>query len=545
MKRKIFILLVMLLLIIPFANAKAISWGMLTNIDSPWTATNTLEYSCYFLFNGEGQDGNYSYTPTYTPHIHTSNRGGGRNKNTGEYDTRCKKSDFSNMYPLTAEGDCKLLPSQYNSATKDSNTNQHYSGGGNNISYDKWSSSGTSIADCIAATIISNSDISNTMVEQNIFIEAKKNSDFLSSDQMSQMKELDSSFNDDTEFCFVRGHEGNEYATYFGHVYADLSFEGDMLHSSKTKDSNKREIVVIPSSMPDDASFGITVFPDVTETMDIVDLKSKNGQMQDNDSVIVTLNGKLVTDKTLCSKDVIDAYIQNDDKAIAELPADIVITIEDATFERFLKLGYSKKDAIEVCKDKSAPALSSPVCYKYTFPSTFGHPMYNTTVWTAAQMACGFEATDWGYSTCKDGQLSNLYNQCVSVTKKDKVTEYCENMTHSGYNGTADFFITGADAKDSDMTCSNLKVVHIIYRAAILIAPILTIVFVTFDLVSSVVSGDPKKISKFRAKLIRRIIALALLIIMPILVNVLVRTMSKNNFIRDNSMIKCIVIGED
>lgn len=551
MKNKILKILVMLLLIIPFTNAKAISWGMIKNIDSSWKSSSGYSYSCYFLRNGDGQDYNYSLTPTYTYHTHVASDG--KEHSTGNYDSRCNGGGFENgqtgLYPLTGKTDCKLLPDQFRRAKEDdtNNVNGVFNGGGVNISYDKWSTSGTTIAECIAGVIIGNSDLSQrkTPIEQNIMIEAKKNSDFLSSEQIDQMKQLDSSFNDDTEFCFVRGHSGDEYATYFGHVYADLSFDGDMLHSSKTKDSDKRELVVIPSSMPDDDSFGITVFPDVTKTMDIVDLKSKKGEMQDNDSVIVTLKGKLVTDKTLCSKEVIDAYIQNDDEAIGELPEDIITTIEDPSFERFLKLGYSKKKAIEACKDPNLGTFSKPKCYKYTFPSTFSHPMYNTTVWTKTALGCGFVETDWNLSTCENGNLASLYNDCVTVTKKDKTTTYCENMTHSGYNGTADFYVTGDDVKDFDFQCHQYKAAHVIYRGFILAAPILTIVFITFDLVSSLMSGDPKKISKFREKLIRRIIALVILIVTPIIVYVLVNTLSKNEYIRSTSIVKCIVVGED
>ena len=72
----------------------------------------------------------------------------------------------------------------------------------------------------------------------------------------------------------------------------------------------------------------------------------------------------------------------------------------------------------------------------------------------------------------------------------------------------------------------------------------MTILFVSFDLVSSLISGDAQKVKKFRDKLFRRIIALVLLIVIPIIINVLVNTLSKNNFIKDKSVIKCVVLGK-
>ena len=217
--------------------------------------------------------------------------------------------------------------------------------------------------------------------------------------------------------------------------------------------------------------------------------------------------------------------------------------VDSDDFSKKVK-GTTKKAAIQSCETGESDTYH---CYRYTFLPGI-HPMHNTTVWTNKTLGCGFELTDWSYDDCKSSSLDVTYEQCKTKTKEDKdgnvasTKEYCKNITHSGFNGTADFYDFRTD-KGSSIQCSNLKPLHIIYKLGTIIAPIMTILFVTFDLVSSVMSGDPKKISKFRSKVIRRLIALAILIVLPILISFLVETLSKNSSIKDPTLLRCVVIG--
>ena len=557
-------LLLLFLLLVPFTDIKAISWGIIKDLDTSWKSSDGYSYGCYFLHNGEGQDGHYTYTPTYTGRAHsTGNTTGSQGAAEDlKHDARCLSgkmyssdpdadhsgANYVGLYPFTGATSCKLLPEQFLGESKSDDRYGCSNGGCTNISYDNWTKSGgnVSIAECIAATIIINSDAQTDDVEENIMIEAKKNSDFLSSSDINLLQGYYSDFNDDTEFCFVRGHHGDEYATYFGHAYADLTFSDEFLHSSSNKDSQNREIVTIPSSMPSDDSFNISIYPNVNNAMEILKLKELDGQMMDTDSLVVLNKGKLVTDPTLCSKEVIDAFIQDDEEAMEEIDPEILNQILDGDFEYWLDKGYKKSKAIDICTDTTVPS-GDEKCYRYTFPPTIGHPMYNTTVWTNRKLACGFVETTWTYDQCKDGSIAGMYQEKINVSKvkKDTIitTTYDRKITKSGYNGVADFF-EKVDKSDGVYKCKNFKVVHLIYRAFIIFAPIMTILFVSFDLVSSLVSGDAQKVKKFRDKLVRRIIALILLIIIPIFINILVNTLSKNNHIKDSSILKCVVIGE-
>ena len=192
----------------------------------------------------------------------------------------------------------------------------------------------------------------------------------------------------------------------------------------------------------------------------------------------------------------------------------------------------SKSDAIDACVTGDSDAYH---CYRYTFTPKESHTvMYNTTVWTSKTLGCGFELTTWDYKACKSASLDITYEQC-----KD---DYCRTISYSGYNGTPDFYDKRVN-KDKDIVCDNLSGFHIIYRAITIVAPIITILFVTFDLVASIISGDAKKVSKFRSKLLRRIIALLILIILPVLLHFLVKTLSKNSYIKDAKYLKCVVLG--
>ena len=212
----------------------------------------------------------------------------------------------------------------------------------------------------------------------------------------------------------------------------------------------------------------------------------------------------------------------------------ILIPIGVSAEDDFAKIANkkSKSDAIDACVTGDSDAYH---CYRYTFTPKESHTvMYNTTVWTSKTLGCGFELTTWDYNSCKSASLDITYEQC-----KD---DYCRNISYSGYNGTPDFYDKRVN-KDKDIVCDNLSGFHIIYRAITIVAPIITILFVTFDLVASIISGDAKKVSKFRSKLLRRIIALLILIILPVLLHFLIKTLSKNSYIKDAKYLKCVVLG--
>lgn len=193
--------------------------------------------------------------------------------------------------------------------------------------------------------------------------------------------------------------------------------------------------------------------------------------------------------------------------------------------------GYSKKKAIEKCTHGSD---GEEKCYVFTHKAFMSTPTYNTTVWTDGEMGCGFEVmSGWTKEDCKNGSVYDTYYN----------EKFKENIAHSGYNGVADYYTNFIEIKEK-ISCGDLSALHIIYMVIVIAAPILTIFFVTFDLIRSIISGDSKKVAKFRTTLIKRIIALFLLLLLPAIIYTLVNSLSKNDIIKDNSLIKCVIVGE-
>ena len=180
-------------------------------------------------------------------------------------------------------------------------------------------------------------------------------------------------------------------------------------------------------------------------------------------------------------------------------------------------------------------------CYSYFHPETISKPPYYTTVWTNQVPKCGFVLKNWSYEDCKDGTISHSVKVSLANASGESAGEI--EIAHSGYNGVADFYDL-SNRTEEETSCNNFGALHIVYRVITIVAPIIAILFITYDFVKCIVSGDPNKIAGFRKKAIRRIIALLILVLLPILVSTIVHTLSKNDKIATGSWIKCMITGE-
>lgn len=96
----------------------------------------------------------------------------------------------------------------------------------------------------------------------------------------------------------------------------------------------------------------------------------------------------------------------------------------------------------------------------------------------------------------------------------------------------------------ANFECSDISFLRIIWLIMIIAAPILTIVFGVLDFTQAVMAGDEQKMNKLKSKFIKRLVALALFIILPIIIKTIVN-ISDNDSVRSIKMAKCIVNGED
>ena len=76
----------------------------------------------------------------------------------------------------------------------------------------------------------------------------------------------------------------------------------------------------------------------------------------------------------------------------------------------------------------------------------------------------------------------------------------------------------------------------------IIVAPILVIVFGTLDFGKAVIAGDEEKMKKAWKKFPKRILAVVLLILVPMLIN-LILSLATDTTAGDTSLMYCIIRG--
>ncbi|MBR4351002.1 MAG: hypothetical protein IKP98_02125 [Bacilli bacterium] len=551
MKRIFKYLLLSLIVLVPF-SASAIKTE---NVKLDETRDG---YYCYLLANdSEGQN---SYDPIYSNRLYAG-------FSTKKPTPRCFDSIYSSKEEYLADKNCFFDYYKTLIALEDNKYVYH--------SYSNWNSSISetnrsisNMQDCIAASIITSSTGGGKKHNQILFVETRSNSEIYSDDEMKTIKEnIYSDFDDSTEFCYAatmyRQDAQYPLAVYFGHpkFIVDYRGVGDKDDSTANAlvrefDKDKKaiinfsgvEITTSPSRRGDAEENKIVIdgFPhadDSTTTFDELDKLASQGP-SNYAFFVVDGDNKLITDSETCIGLAAEKGLES--TVVDETKEDEDREIGTDDFDTLVSNGMTKEKAFKACYNGDS-SDGKYHCYRYTYLPIGGRNlMYNTTVWTNKKLNCGFELVeDWDWTQCKKSALDVTYKQCKSTTPlsaDEEPQEYCRNITHSGYNGTPDFYDL-RDSKDKDIECNNLNGLHIIYRAATIIAPIIAILFITFDLVSSIMSGDPKKVAKFRTKLFRRIISLVLFIVIPIFIHILVNTLSKNSYLKDTKYLKCIVIG--
>lgn len=151
--------------------------------------------------------------------------------------------------------------------------------------------------------------------------------------------------------------------------------------------------------------------------------------------------------------------------------------------------------------------------------------------------------SDW--DTLKQKWDTNCNNASNNVTNiensiletKSKIGVPIDNMNPlSMLNGSIDSSV--------NFECSDISFLRFIWLIMIIAAPILTIVFGVLDFTQAVMAGDEQKMNKLKSKFIKRLAALALFIILPIIIKTIVN-ISDNDSVRSIKMAKCIVNGEE
>ena len=132
-------------------------------------------------------------------------------------------------------------------------------------------------------------------------------------------------------------------------------------------------------------------------------------------------------------------------------------------------------------------------------------------------------------------EITRNENILKDAKKSIKIKEDQSNPL-SMLNGTVD--------SSANFECSDISFLRFIWLIMIIAAPILTIVFGVLDFTQAIMAGDEQKMNKLKSKFIKRLVALALFIILPIIIKTIVN-ISDNDSVRSIKMAKCIVNGED
>lgn len=501
--------------------------------------------------------------------------------------SQCLDSSYQGRVPILGPGRCEVNLWSIVGPLDESSDSEHDGACHDNtcyyLTYSHWKHNVTQASmyssyptDCIAGSMMAY-NIDGNHIYPVLYIEAGKNSDFYDEEEMEFIKNnYSNQFDDDTNFCFVKknGQGNGDVMFYFGHPFRVYNYMDD--------DGGGYSKVIIPdegdmgnlgggfintdifddvSSSQEDGDLIVELFPSAYSVKNIDGIKEYFNENIDHTGesfILVGAADKLITDQSEClsaTKEYLNtvysswAYSEDNIAGIAQNTlTDTTIENEDrnrdiADFQELLDFGYTKTTAINMC---SSPVESEwttePKCYKFTHLPSIGKPMYNTTVWTNKPLSCGFEATEWTFQECRDAKLNHIHKECKDVDNSGDNT-VCYNITNTGYNGMADFFIKVSNP-EAELACQDLYGLHIIYRVITIAAPILVVFFVTFDFVKSIIIGDPKKIAKVREKSIRRLIAVAILFLLPLIISMLVNSLSKNGKLRDDSLLKCVVKGK-
>jgi len=95
--------------------------------------------------------------------------------------------------------------------------------------------------------------------------------------------------------------------------------------------------------------------------------------------------------------------------------------------------------------------------------------------------------------------------------------------------------------KNISISCKDFSVFHTIYVIILILAPIMVIILGSIDFAKAVMTSDVDKMSKFKAKFPKRLLALVLLVLTPLVIKLIVSLNQSLN----STLMTCIVNGSD
>lgn len=171
-----------------------------------------------------------------------------------------------------------------------------------------------------------------------------------------------------------------------------------------------------------------------------------------------------------------------------------------------------------------------------------GYDMCMKTYDTDTSMESGSK-----FRSCMDGKITDFgsnYDSMKSITETAKETAKDEFDKSSTYKfESAGLLRFDYYFKPYTPNCRDVKFLTIIWNIMIILAPFLLIIYSSFDYFKVVMAGDEEKMKISRKKVPKRIIALVLLLVFPVILRAFVTKFGTNGA-NNTTYIKCVVTND-
>lgn len=205
------------------------------------------------------------------------------------------------------------------------------------------------------------------------------------------------------------------------------------------------------------------------------------------------------------------------------------------------QLGYTKSSS---CIDKieKDPCLSTCVTDTKKCNTQLGTSCTNSTAYKNCK-TCLENCAEKTATACYDKCSSKKYSSTKSALDKSK-----QDSSNAAAKASKTLYaLSKADApllnigfEPYKAKCSDVKFFHKYYVMLEIIAPIAVILFGTLDYAKAVISSDVEKMEKSKKKFPKRILALVIFVLVPVIVSLLVNSFSGTNA----DLMRCIINGK-
>lgn len=214
---------------------------------------------------------------------------------------------------------------------------------------------------------------------------------------------------------------------------------------------------------------------------------------------------------------------------------------------------YSSEQRQEEVEEEISK-INNDFCYLYC--STMVCKSANESAQSECNKSCNLSIKtkcDSAYNSCKSIQSTSDFDTCMTTNFTNFGLDYLEyskirSKMLKEYNeeyATIKTEIAQAlkiEFNPYKIQCDDVSMFHILWVIITIIGPVLTVLMGILDFSKAVIAGDEEKMKKTWKKFPKRLLALAVLILAPIVINIVV-SFSQDTSSKDTSLMYCIING--